>query len=644
MFGLSSCKTDDNTPNPAETSADGNVQDTQNNSGNSSAAQTGAGYTPKEIVDAIIAAYPATDMPEMQYYYSGVDESSQNYLDPNMAGMLINSAYAPVPEFDYLLDYALDTPVGNHVFEVDVLRVKDVKDLDAVKGVLDSRMKTKNNGNIAFYVPEEQPLLDNAKVMTTGSYAILLATTDNSIGVKVINNMLNSTLQNSGDNSVLDNNATESLTGNAQTVQGTTASAANVNMPEQVVNVQSQTDIDFNLFTTEAAATQASAGLAVTATPIVDVHMYSFNTSYFIAGTCEPGAKIRVTGGTEEWLTNSNFGNFFVEIPFAETGVSTLKLTAITDGKLPSKETTFIVKPQKDVTLFDDGGIYGNIVGYNHQYFCEDSLASFEGDDVLKDSEVPAIQTRMEKKIKDLRDKGCNAEIVFLLVPNPMRVYPEDAPTRYTENTGTTLRQQWEGAVTAAGATVVDLTDLFMQHKNDDFKIFQQTDTHWTEYGAMLGYNALMSYIGQKFPDALPRPSSDFEVSNKEFNWGDMFSRFNLQPSDLKDTTAVVKFNFDVPGGRVDLYQDGNCLNLVHALVSMAETLHTNLTGNFPSVYIYRDSFAGPFQAFISDRFSTAYYTPMWDYTWRLNDIVKQNPDYVLYIINERNIPAVLYN
>ncbi|MCL2774489.1 MAG: hypothetical protein FWD71_14260 [Oscillospiraceae bacterium] len=453
------------------------------------------------------------------------------------------------------------------------------------------------------------------------------------------------TQNNSGSSSATSAPAVIPTETTTQTAQETTANAAN-NVPSEVVTVQSETDIDFNLFTTKAETDTTDknvSGQEVTAAPIVKVHMYSFNTSYFIAGTCEPGAKIKVTGGTEEWLTNSDFGDFAVEIPFAATGVSTLKLTAITDGKLPSKETTFIVKPQTDVTLFDDGGLYGDVVGFNYQFFCEDSVTSFEGDDVLKDSEVPAIQTYMEKKIKNLRDKGCNAEIVFLLVPNPMRVYPEDAPTRYTENTGVTLRQQWEGAVTAAGATVVDLTDLFMQHKNDDFKMFHKTDTHWTEYGAMLGYNALMSYIGQKFPDAAPRPSSDFVPYNKESNWGDMYATIGLQLSDLKETSAFVKFNFDPPGNHLDLY-DGNSVRLVHARVQDAQTTHTNLTGNFPSVYIYRDSFAGPLHAFITDRFSTAYFTPMWDYTWRLNDIVKQNPDYVLYIINERNIPAVLYN
>ena len=266
------------------------------------------------------------------------------------------------------------------------------------------------------------------------------------------------------------------------------------------------------------------------------------------------------------------------------------------------------------------------------------------GDDLISASGITRLQSDTEKKIKELRDKGCNAEIIYLLVPNPMNIYAENAPKSYTQNKGETLRMQWSGAVKAGGATVIDLTDLFMEHKNDEFKIFQKTDTHWSDYGAMLGYNALMSYIGQKFPDALPRPGSDFEVSNKEYNCGDIYSRFYLNPADMKETTAFVKFKFDPPGGRIDMYESGNCLNLVHSKVSGAQTTHTNLTGNFPSVYIYRDSFAGTLHDFITDRFSTATFTGMWDYNWRLNDIVSKDPDYILYVISERNIKQVLYN
>lgn len=596
-------------------------------------------YISKEIADAVIAAYFADDMPEMNYYYSGAPKNGENYIDPERIGILINKIPGIVEEFDYLEDFALYVPAGLSIFEISVLKIKNGEEdkTDAVKAVLEKRMNRVDRGELMNYAPGEIPIFENMKVMTANNYAILLATPDNEKAEKIINGMLNNTLQNSGGNFVLSE---------PENIENSGESKLFVSS-DQIVNVQSEINIDFDLLDLEfpeSSENQNVSAQKTTPTPAVTVRMYSQNTMCFIGGTCAPGAKIKVTGGTEEFFTDSDDGNFFIEVPFAETGVSVLKLTAVAEGELPSAETVFIVKPKKDVTLFEDGGLYGNVIGYNSYYFCADSLTSFEGGDLLKNNEIQALVTRTEKKIQDLRKKGCDTEIIYLLIPNPMRIYAEHAPARYTMNKGETLRTQWAGALREAGATVIDLTDLFTEHKNDEFKTFQRTDTHWSEYGAMLGYNALMSYIGQKFPDALPRPGTDFELSYKEFYFGDMYSRFYLRPSDLKEKTAVVKFNFDPPGGRVDLYENGNCLNLVHSKVSKSQTTKTNLTGNFPSVYIYRDSFAGPLHDFLTDRFSTAAFEDMWNYNWKLNEIAKINPDYVLYIINERNIVNVMYN
>ena len=669
---LSACKKDDSDNNNNNSNNNAGIGNIADDGGNNNAGNAGADannfdavYTSKEIADAIIAAYKPEDIPEetyFDYFLSGAEVDSENYLDPEKAGRMINGNISPVKEFDYLEDYAFYAPIGNHVFEIDVLKIKEGEEqnIDAVKDILEKRLKRKDNGDIRNYVEHEVPLLDNAKIITAGRYVILLATTDNSKAESVINNMIKS-----GNNSGLSNtpSVTDSNNNNnnienpaEEQVQLETNKPVSVSVDE-VVNIEPEILFDIEQFKTlvgQPAENQteqpdnsdnSNNNVRRTAVPSVTVNMYSHNTSFLIGGKCEVGAMIRVTGGTEEIYTGSDYGDYLVEAPFGAEGVSTLKITAELDGKLPSEEITFIVKPQKNITLFEDGGLYGNVIGYNYQYFCADSLDSYVGDDLINDNEKKSLQTRTEKKIQDLRAKGCNAEIIYLLIPNPMRIYAENAPSRYIQNTGETLRMQWGSAVTAGGATVIDLTDLFMEHKNDEFKLFQKTDTHWTEYGALFGYNALMNYIGQKFPDALPRPSSDFEVYKKEYNCGDIYSRFDLDQSKLKETTSLVKFNFDPPGKRLDLYENGNCLNLVHAKVSMSQTTNTNLKGlKLPKAYFFRDSFEGTLHDFITDRFDTATFNGMWDYNFNINKVTAANPDYIIYVISERNIKNVLYN
>jgi hypothetical protein len=282
-------------------------------------------------------------------------------------------------------------------------------------------------------------------------------------------------------------------------------------------------------------------------------------------------------------------------------------------------------------------------------YFA-DCLPDYLGENLMTANEITALETRTAKRVQDLKDRGAKSEIIYLLVPNPMRLYPEEVPKRYVEFKGDTLLRQWKGAVTKAGATVIDLTDVLMANRTGEYKIFHKTDSHWTEYGAMLGYNELMKYIGQKFPDAAPRPSSDFTPVNVRSNFGDIYKTLGLNLTDLYETSTFIQYNYKPPSvdsiykdGRLDLY-DGNSVCPVHARVQSAQTVHTDLPGKFPTAYIFRDSFAGQLHGFLMDRFSTATWKGMWDYNFNLKEISDINPDYIIYIISERNIKAVLYN
>ena len=405
----------------------------------------------------------------------------------------------------------------------------------------------------------------------------------------------------------------------------------------------------------QTQATPAIADTGRTAVPKVDVNQYSHNTSYLIGGKCEIGAMIRVTGGTEEIYTGSDHGDYIVEVPFAANGTASLKLTAEMPGKTPSEEIVFEVKPQKNVNYFEKNGSFGVVIGDNYMTYFADCLPDYTGSNLISDAEIAALTVRTEKKINNLRSKGSNSELIYLLVPNTIKIWSNYVPKRYTEHKGDSLLTQWKAGVTAGGATVIDLTDVMMANKTGELKIWHKTDSHWTEYGAYLGYTALMNHIAQKFPDAAPRPSSDFEFYNQEVNFGDIYATLGLNLSDLRETTTFANFKFDPPHynadyntGHVNLY-DQDCTlkmsaRLIHARVSFAHTTKTNLTGlNLPSAYVFRDSFEGSLHAFYTDRFSTATFKSMWNYNFNATEIANLNPDYIIYIVSERTIKNVMY-
>lgn len=150
-------------------------------------------YTAKEIADAVMAAYGPESLPEsgFEYFYSGADEESDNYIDDKYAGYLIDGGYSPLEEYGHFSDCALYIPVGQHMFEVGVLKVApgDEKNIAVLKDVFERRLKTKANSDILAYTPGDAPIIENAKVLTVGNYVILLATTDNAKAQKVIDDM-----------------------------------------------------------------------------------------------------------------------------------------------------------------------------------------------------------------------------------------------------------------------------------------------------------------------------------------------------------------------------------------------------------------------------------------------------------------------
>jgi hypothetical protein len=365
---------------------------------------------------------------------------------------------------------------------------------------------------------------------------------------------------------------------------------------------------------------------------------------------------IRITGGLHEIYTGSDHGDFLVEIPFASAGSATLRLTAEAPGKTPSEEIAFIVRAQTGVDYFDRHGGFGVVIGYNYKSYFADSLPDFLGSNLIGDAEITSLAGRISARISQLRERGCSAEIIYLIAPNPMMIWPEDMPGHYTKHQGDSLLNQWKRGVTAGGATVIDLSDIMAANKTGQFKIWHKTDSHWTEYGAYLAYNELMNHIARRFPDAAPRPGTDFEFYNREVNFGDIFATLGLSISDLRETTTFARFRFDPPhfnpdfnGGHINIY-DQDCVmgmsaRIIHARVQFAHTTRSNLTGlNLPSVYVLRDSFEGPLHAFYTDRFSTATFRGMWNYNFDMNEIVSLDPDYILYVISERTIKNVLYN
>lgn len=589
----------------------------------------------KEIADAIMAAFDGQGLSPMTRYYFGAAEDDAEYFEPERSGWLIKGQMEIDPIMDLLSDYAFYIPKGWYAFEVDVLKVKDKANLKKALEYLFARQQHQDSPDLNFYNPGDVPVIRDANIFTVGNYAIMLATTDNDKARQAIYKLFGDSVQIKTENEIPDTTVA-SVEDTAPETEFTYAVDS-----VAVVDIESEAKIDVSMLDPEPKKELPPD--QKTEIPVVTVCKYSRNTMFLLGGSCEEGAVIHIKGGTEEIKSQSDYGDWLVEVPIDPKNVSVLYLSATVPGKAESDVVKYVVRPQKGITIYEDSGIYGVVVGNNYFSWFEDCVPGFTGKDVLKDSDVEKLKNRYAKKVSDLRSEGLNTEIIVLLITSPMRLYAEHVPSYLKQAKGVTQTDQFKEAMSQAGVTVIDLSDVLFAHKNDLFKIYHRTDSHWSEYGAYFGYVELMNYISQKFPDAAPRPESDFEFYNKKVNFGDIYATLRLERDVLKEYTTFVNFKFEPPGGFRNIY-NGNSAVIDHKVTNKDQTTESNLTGlELPTAYIMRDSFCGPIFNFLTDRFSKITWQAMWDYSFNLDRIAKTEPDYLIYIINERNIKNIMY-
>lgn len=576
------------------------------------------------ILDSAIEGYDSSSLPDTHIYMNDVINNT-SLLPDGMDGLMFNDEFgSDVPQMQYVESYAMIVPASYNVFEIMIFKAANRSDVDELKSLLEQRLHVKNNGNIMNYTPQEQPYLDNAEIHVIGSYAFLLATTDNTIAYEIISSILKADDQTP-------NEATSVLEDDTPT---SAVIAGNVIKAQSIVNVDLASLAMPEIINTDIP------NLEKTAVPTLTVAKHTANTQILVVGKCAENAVIHIKGGLNDMTYQSDYGNYMGVTSISSSGVTILSVTAQEPGKAESDPIMITVRARMDVRIFASHGIYAVIVGDKMQGHFLDALDDYIGANLLTDTQKTMIANNVKDKVDFLKSDGLNAELIYLMIPNPMNIYPETVPTEYTRYTEDSRREQFIEIAENAGAKVIDLTQPFLDHKDDEFKLFHKTDSHWTYYGAYIGYKELFNYIGQKFPAALPRDESLFEFYNKEVDAGDVAVHQEFDETALKEYATFVNFLWDIDPN-LKLYKNDHSTLLVHEWVSPATTI-TNDNPDLPKAIILRDSFGSSIMSMMSDRFSRANWQAMWDYSFNKSTIKSENPDYYIYVITERNIKNIM--
>ena len=371
---------------------------------------------------------------------------------------------------------------------------------------------------------------------------------------------------------------------------------------------------------------------------------------FVILGTCESGGRVVAKSGGQTVSSRSDHGYFSIRLERTSSSMQ-VELTVQVSGKEDSEALSYNAVP-KSVSAEQ----WALIAGADYQFHIQYTLADYLRTNSYSASALENIRWRLESRLESIRSVSPETEVLYLLVPSPATVYPESMPSKYKPQDKPSRLEQVTALLEDVGVRTFDLTALFEGHKNDEYKLYWKTDSHWTDYGAYLAYEALFDYISEAFPAAAPRQYSEFTWQEDYYYGGDIshyleyYNVNNVKNGVYYGSTPLMReYNvlrvpaFSVPSQilrSVDRYKTDHILTYDIAAVQYGKTIQTNRP-ELPSAIIHRDSYSGQMYDILAERLDTTVYKSMWDYTVNLSQIKQMQPDYIIYLVAERNIGEV---
>ncbi|MBR5312596.1 MAG: hypothetical protein IKU40_06925 [Clostridia bacterium] len=363
-----------------------------------------------------------------------------------------------------------------------------------------------------------------------------------------------------------------------------------------------------------------------------------------VYGECAAGALVSVKNDQGTFTVQSFGGNFAARVKNPAKTAS-LEITQSANGTQIGDAVVW----QGSVQQPDYGGDWGVWLGGDNQGFFHKMIPDFTHTNLLDTATLDSIRTRYASRTEALKSVGDGCEMIVLLIPSAMTVYPELVPAEVAlPGEGESRFDQLAKVLTEAGVTVIDVRETFAAHKNDALPLYYRYDSHWADYGSYLAYVELFDYISDRYPDAAPRKFNEFTWEWGYYTGGDIPYYFDIDHGGaIYEYTYLRKMNFDPIASVKGLirYTDGSSL----AYRSYSDEIVSGKTYNsgrdkLPDLYVYRNSYGAGIYDLILERSDKITFNPTFSYTYNIAQIKKTVPDYVVYIMSEWDFGNIIDN
>jgi hypothetical protein len=257
----------------------------------------------------------------------------------------------------------------------------------------------------------------------------------------------------------------------------------------------------------------------------------------------------------------------------------------------------------------------------------------FTGDKVLADARnaQPYSSNDVARIVAVISERGrwleAHSSAFYLVIaPNKHTMYREHLPyTIRPVGPHARMDQVYAALQSNAVVRVIDLRPALHAAKAQH-EIYRPTDTHWTEFGALIACSQIIARVRQDFPAMPPCDPAEFVISPLDRYGGElagMLGMYDIFPG--REVRATRR------GGPRASAAPGTVA--VNPITRTPFTRVTPLT-NAPRAVIFRDSFCDALEPFLSDYFQRSTY--VWDYALHPGVILREKPQIVIMQAAER--------
>ncbi len=376
--------------------------------------------------------------------------------------------------------------------------------------------------------------------------------------------------------------------------------------------------MDSNTMLTYSAGLDWAIDENITSSPLLISQCMIDEHTACIAGEAEYNALMKVSIDGVPVKQEYAIGDlFFLSVDLGERESVSVTVTAQVNGKTESEPIKIRLyrdpdaKPKK-VT-----------VGSNSQLYSTDySWINF-----LSDTQIEAVREGLSHRISKVKDiSGKDTEYIYVIVPDKLKLYPDDAPAELQKLIATvdSYRSMIRTVRQSAGMTVIDLTEEMKSHTALE-SLYCQTDMMWTGFGSYVGYHSLITTISEKFGNVSVHSLADFTATTGENVGGELVSKLGLDGAVISETYLTIKPDFE-SRARYAQSGDGDAFNITQAFISYVDD------PTLPVAIVTRDAYGTEMLANMSEHFSKMMVLGEGEFNISDEMIAEIKPDYIITI------------